>query len=295
MAYQPAWLDELCFSGEVVWGRLAPRDSGSTPTRAAPVTLSRRSDLAWLLARRDNRAPTPGETDTLSPSARDVLALLSRDGASFFDEIVGGAGHARIELEDALWELVARGQITGDGFSGLRALIERSRPEPVWKVGHLRGAASPVAAGRWSLLRPPRAASEASIEAVHESLARLYLRRYGVVFRDLLGRETDAPPWSELVRIYRCLEMRGEIRGGHLIQGTVGEQFALPEALDSLRAIRREPLKGDLVRLSACDPLNLVGVVTPGARVAAHLGNHVCFRDGVFFEGSDDVVDLLTA
>ena len=295
MAYQPAWLDELCFSGEVVWGRLAPRDSGSTPTRAAPVTLSRRSDLAWLLARRDNRSPAPGESDTLSPPARDVLTLLSRDGASFFDEIVGAAGHGRIEIEDALWELVARGQITGDGFSGLRALIERSRPEPVWKVGHFRGAASPVAAGRWSLLRPPRAASETSIETVHESLARLYLRRYGVVFRDLLGRETDAPPWSELVRIYRRLEMRGEIRGGHLVHGTVGEQFALPEALDSLRAIRREPRKGDLVRLSACDPLNLVGVVTPGARVAAHLGNYVCFRDGVFFEGREEAVDLLTA
>ena len=297
MAYQPSFLDELCFSGEIVWGRLSPRDSGATPTRAAPVTLSLRRDLAWLLARRNSLSPASGEDDTLSlsPPARDVLTLLARDGASFFDEIVGSAGHARIEIEDALWELVARGRITGDGFSGLRALIERSRPEPVWKVGRLRGGAPPVAAGRWSLLRPPRAASELSIDVVHESLARLYLRRYGVVFRDLLGREPEAPPWSELVRIYRRLEMRGEIRGGHLVHGTVGEQFALPEALDALRAVRREPLKGDVVRLSACDPLNLVGVVTPGARVAAHLGNHVCFRDGVYFEGEDVAADLLTA
>ena len=297
MAYQITWLDELCFSGEVVWGRLSPRDTGQAPTRAAPVTLSRRCDLAWLLALREARSPSPvpGADDNLSPPARAVLALLERDGASFFDEIVASAGHARIEIEDALWELVARGRITGDGFSGLRALIERSRPEPLWKVGRLRGGSPQVSAGRWSLLRPPRAASEASIEAVHESLARLYLRRYGVVFRDLLGRESEAPPWGELVRIYRRLEMRGEIRGGHLVHGTVGEQFALPEALDSLRAIRREPREGDIVRLSACDPLNLVGVVTPGARVSAHLGNYVSFRDGVFFEAGEISADLLTA
>jgi len=295
MAYQSSWLDELCFSGEVVWGRLSPRDSGSTPTRAAPVTLSRRRDLAWLLAPRDARGPAPSESDSLSPPARAVLTLLERDGASFLDEIVASAGHARIEIEDALWELVARGRITGDGFSGLRALIERSRPEPVWKVGRLRGGSAPVSAGRWSLLRPPRAASETSVDAVVESLARLYLRRYGVVFRDLLGRESEAPPWGELVRVYRVLEMRGEIRGGHLVQATVGEQFALPEALDALRAIRREPRKGDVVRLSACDPLNLVGVVTPGARVAAHLGNYVSFRDGVYTEADEIPSELLTA
>ena len=295
MAYQASWLDELCFSGEVVWGRLSPRDSGSTPTRAAPVTLARRRDLAWLLAPRLTRSPAPTESDTLSPPARDVLLLLERDGASFLDEIVAAAGHARVEIEDALWELVSRGRITGDGFSGLRALIDRSRPEPVWKVGRLRGGSAPVSAGRWSLLRPPRAASETSSDVVLESLARLYLRRYGVVFRDLLGRESEAPPWGELVRVYRLLEMRGEIRGGHLVQATVGEQFALPEALDSLRAIRREPKKGDVVRLSACDPLNLVGVVTPGARVAAHLGNYVSFLDGVYTEAGDASAELLTA
>jgi ATP-dependent Lhr-like helicase len=297
MAYQASWLDELCFSGEVVWGRLSPRDSGGTPTRAAPITLARRRDLAWLLARRAARGPAlvPAADDGLSPPARDVLTLLERDGASFLDEIVASAGHARIEIEDALWELVARGRITGDGFSGLRSLIEKSRPEPVWKIGRLRGGAAPVSAGRWSLLRPPRAASETSVDAVVESLARLYLRRYGVVFRDLLGRESDAPPWSELVRVYRVLEMRGEIRGGHLVQATVGEQFALPEALDALRAIRREPLKGDVVRLSACDPLNLVGVVTPGARVAAHLGNYVSFRDGVALSADEVEATLLTA
>jgi len=114
-----------------------------------------------------------------------------------------------------------------------------------------------------------------------EALARQYVRRYGVVFRDLLGREAQAPPWRELVRVYRRLEMRGELRGGRLVAGFVGEQFAAPEALESLRALRREPKRGEVVRLSACDPLNLVGVITPGARVPATLANTVVFRDGV--------------
>jgi ATP-dependent Lhr-like helicase len=280
--YTPAWLDELCLSGEVVWGRLGPREAGSTPTRAARITLARRCDLGFLLAPRGEETIEDGE-DRLSESARAVLGWLRQAGASFFEEIAAGSRRGRAEVEDALWELVAAGRITGDGFSGLRALIEKSRPDAAWKVGRLRGGAAPIAAGRWALLRAPIAASgdASGSPDVIESLAKLYLRRYGVVFRDLLARESRAPAWSSLLRVYRSLEMRGVIRGGRLVQRFIGEQFALPEALDALRAIRRKAPSGDVVRLSACDPLNLVGIITPGARVPSHLGNWVSYRDGV--------------
>jgi ATP-dependent Lhr-like helicase len=147
-----------------------------------------------------------------------------------------------------------------------------------------------VGAGRWSLLRPsgaPAALTDDSPErrladeTRHEALARQYVKRYGVVFRDLLARETQAPPWRDLLRIYRRLEMSGELRGGRFVGGFVGEQFAHPDAVEALRATRREPRRGEIVRLSACDPLNLVGIVTPGARVPAAMPNVVIFEDGV--------------
>ncbi|MFO0759406.1 MAG: DEAD/DEAH box helicase [Byssovorax sp.] len=289
--YEAGWLDDLCFSGEVCWGRLAPRESGQTPTRAAPITFARRRDLAWLLAPRGVEAEPPGEA-SLSDTARKVLAVLRRDGASFFEEIVGASGAGRAETDDALWELCAAGRITGDGFGSLRALLDRSGPRALGigaRVGRLRGASLRVASGRWALLRAPvpldmdegNKPSSPSLDEVLESLAKLYLRRYGVVFRDLLAREPRAPAWRDLVHVLRRMEMRGEIRGGRLVRPFVGEQFALPEALDALRAIRREGPTGEEVDLSACDPLNLVGITTPGARVPAHMGNRVRYRDGV--------------
>ncbi len=277
--YEPAWLDELCLSGEVVWGRLAPRESGVTPTRSALITLARRRDLGWLLGDRRDEAGEEG----LSEAARAVLGALRRMGASFFDELVAPSGRSRSEVEDALWELCAAGRVTGDGFAGLRALIEKNRlREGAWQVGRMRGGAGPAATGRWAILRGPAVPDCVAAEGdAIEAAARQYLRRYGVVLRDLLAREAHAPPWRDLVRVYRRLEMRGEIRGGRLVASFVGEQFALPEALDALRATRKEPKAGAVVHVSACDPLNLVGVVTPGARVPAHLGNRVAYRDGV--------------
>lgn len=144
-----------------------------------------------------------------------------------------------------------------------------------------------IARGRWALLKPPPSfgLSDAELSLAEEErierLARQYLHRYGIVFRELLTRESEAPPYRELLRAYRRLELRGEIRGGRLVQGFVGEQFAMPEALDTLRALRREGQKGEIVRVSACDPLNLVGIITPGSRVPAQLGNFVTYRDGV--------------
>jgi ATP-dependent Lhr-like helicase len=206
-----------------------------------------------------------------------VLAHLGAAGASFVDEIASRARRLRIEVEEALCELVTAGLVTGDGFAGLRSLMhseKRQRPRP----GRARPARPSTGTGRWALLLPPAAPAE---DEITEAKARQYVRRYGVVFRDLLQRESNVPAWRDLLRVYRRLEMRGDLRGGRIVAGFVGEQFAAPEALEALRAIRREEPRGEVLRASACDPLNLVGILTPGPRVPAVPGHHVVYRDGV--------------
>lgn len=296
--YDPAWLDALCLSGEVVWGRLAPRDATKAPPRSAPVTLARRRDLAWLLAPRDDldiRAGSPPAPPPplLSPPAASILAALTSAGASFFDDIVRMTGLPLAEVEDGIWELVAAGKVTGDGFAGLRALLVPPSKRVMSRRVHgdRYGFAAPLAVtGRWSLLRvPPLPPVESPGDpsrrddglSALEPLARQYLARYGVVLRELLAREASPPAWRDLLRVYRRLEARGEIRGGRFVAGLVGEQFALPEALEALRAIHRAPRKGEVVRLSACDPLNLAGILTPGPRVPAMTTGVVVFRDGI--------------
>jgi ATP-dependent Lhr-like helicase len=279
--YQPGWLDELCLSGEVTWGRLglheSARHAGRRLSASVPVALVMRRDLVWLLEPR----PEPGAAvPPGSPSgpARDVLAHLERAGASFIEDIAAGVRRLRIEVEEALCELVTAGLVTGDGFAGLRSLLHgdrRRRPRPGRPVPPRPSPGT----GRWARLAAPGAAPPA--DDIVEAKARQYLKRYGVVFRDLLQREPGVPAWRDLLRVYRRLEMRGDLRGGRIVGGFVGEQFAAPEALEALRAIRREQPSGQLVRVSACDPLNLVGVVTPGPRVPAVLGHHVDYRDGV--------------
>jgi ATP-dependent Lhr-like helicase len=274
--YDPAWLDELCLSGEATWGRLGRHASGRHAGRrlspTVPVALLLRRDLGWLLEPRDG-AP-PGEP---SGPARDVLAHLQGAGASFVDEIATRVRRLRIEVEEALCELVTAGLVTGDGFAGLRSLMhsdKRHRPRP----GRVRPARPSSGTGRWALLAPPAPPAE---DDVTEAKARQYVQRYGVVFRDLLQRESGVPAWRDLLRVYRRLEMRGELRGGRIVAGFVGEQFAAPEALEALRAIRREEPRGEMLRASASDPLNLVGILTPGPRVPAVMGHHVVYRDGV--------------
>ena len=306
VGYDSGWLDALCLSGAVAWGRLAARPAGGTPSRAAPIALCRRADLPWLLV---PEAETERFDETaLSAPARDVLTQLNSRGASFLDEIIGGTRRLRTEVEDALGELVSAGRVTGDGFSGLRALISatqtRGGARARWHSRWTRRTGGPVGAGRWSILRGDPQGSRAprdglhwaepssahaigggdtagTEEARHEALARQYIKRYGVVFRDLLAREAHAPAWRDLVRIYRRMEMSGELRGGRLVGGFVGEQFAAPDAVDALRATRRDEKRGEIVRLSACDPLNLVGIVTPGQRVQAIQTNTVTYIDGV--------------
>src|SRR5690349_12720197 len=207
----------------------------------------------------------------LSGPAKDVVAVLEQRGACFFNDLCSRSRRLPAEVEDALWELVARGLVTADAVQNLRVLqspAQRKRQKLLQRGGP----------GRWSLLVPsePKPADE-----VLDSLARLFLQRYGIVWRDLVMREALAPTWRELLFVYRRMEARGEVRGGRFVSGFVGEQFALPEAVDMARAVRRQAPAGVRVQLSAVDPLNLTGVVTPGPRVPAMVGNVVTWVDGI--------------
>jgi ATP-dependent Lhr-like helicase len=273
--YNPEFLDRLCLSGEVMWGRLSEhpaleREHAAArkvrPTRAAPVSLFLREEADWLVGARAVRP------EALSHPAREVLETLERRGACFFAEIQRATGRLASEVEDGLWELVAAGLVTADGFENLRALLDPKRRRG---EGRGRQARPRHAGGRWALLRADGAARNT------EALARQFLRRWGVVLRELLVRETLAPAWGELSAVYRRMEARGELRGGRFVDGFRGEQFALPEALEALRAVRRAEKNGEAVTLSAADPLNLIGIVLPGPRVSPLSGELIRLRDGL--------------
>jgi ATP-dependent Lhr-like helicase len=299
--YDPAHLDQLCLAGVVGWGRLSPHPAtlevtGSDengrenrrrviPTRVAPIAFFVREDADWL------RPHHPGAEDSassfLSPVAQAVLELLKHRGALFFPDMVRATGRLKAEIETGLWELVAAGLVTADGFENLRALVtpKSSSGSGLGKgIGKVRRPRH--APGRWSLLHTEGADRDRSVE----SCCWMLLRRYGVVFRDLLARETNLPRWRELQIGYRRLEDRGEVRGGRFVDGFVGEQFALPVAVESLRAYRRLPqgMQGERVVIAAADPLNLVGIIVPGERIPAISGRSVTFRDGVW--EADDVL-----
>ncbi len=276
--YSPDLLDQLCLAGEVVWGRLSPHPALEEdqpvarrvrPTRVAPLSLFLREDAGWLLAAREASAPPA----SLSHPARDVLAELGRRGASFFTGLARGAGRLASEVEDALWELVAAGLVTADGFENLRALVDPKRRRG---EGRGRRARPRHATGRWALLSGDSGATPSA-----EKSAAQLLARWGVVFRDLLAREPLAPAWRDLLVVLRRRELRGEIRGGRFVAGFGGEQFALPEALDLLRAVRRAGASGEEVTISTADPLNLAGIILPGPRLSALAGGALRLRDGV--------------
>ena len=225
----------------------------------------------------------------LSPAARAILDFLAERGASFLADVAAATGRLRTEVEEALWELVARGLVTGDGVAGLRALLmgasEKKRGER--RLRALPGGRALARAakerflpvGRWSLWGAQDAPPDA--EARREAFARQLLRRYGVVVRELAARESAAPRWRELVRVFRRLEARGEIRGGRFVSGLMGEQFALPEAVESLRAVRRLPKRGRPTIVHASDPLNLLGVILPGAKAPLRPRDVILYRDGL--------------
>ena len=280
--YDPKVLDRLCLTGAVGWGRLSPHPavleeiSGAKrrviPTSAAPITFFVREDADWMGSR---NATTGERAPGLSPNAREVLSFLHQRGASFFADIVRGTRKLKSEVETALWELVAAGMITADDFDNLRALIDPRR-----RAGRGTGriARPRHSGGRWSLLYGGEAPDRA---AAIESTCWMLLRRYGAVFREIMERESIAVKWREILIALRRLEDRGEIRGGRFVSGFLGEQFALPTAVESLRAMRKQAVSGETVNLSAADPLNLAGILTSGERIAANSGKSVELRDGV--------------
>src|SRR5262245_60742122 len=303
--YRPEWLDDLCLAGAVMWARLGARtgegdgagaidpagSSGPSPSRATPVSFLIRDNLPWLLAvARGQGVPAPPREGV----ARDVLDCLQTRGALFYSEIVAVTGRLRAEVAEGLWELVARGLVTADGFGSARALFSARerwtrRVERVSLGSSIRRRASAAhgAEGRWSLLRNPGdGGPDADVETLAEAAAEQLLARYGVVFRDLVARETLALPWRDVLRALRRLEARGTARGGRFVTGFVGEQYALPEAVELLRSTRRLERTGELVRLTAVDPLNLVGILTPGPRVPALRTNAVVLRDGLPIPGA---------
>ncbi len=293
--YEPELLDRLCLSGAISWGRISPHPrlafSGESdkarrivPTSVAPISLFPREDGEWLMAAFAEGAAQAGPDPygQLSAVAQDLRRALHERGASFFADLVRLTSHLPAEVEAGLWELVAAGLVTADGFDNLRALMDprRRRAE-----GRERARRPRHTAGRWSLLRN---ATRYSVPGTQhfpaEAVARQLLRRYGVVFRDLLARESLVQSWRDLVVVYRKLELQGELRGGRFVTGFVGEQFALPEAVEALRALRKSAggsSAGQEIKLSASDPLNLVGVILPGPKVPAVPTNFLILKDGM--------------
>jgi ATP-dependent Lhr-like helicase len=278
--YDPALLDTLCMMGRVAWGRVSAGrvpsgrvGSGAAgPIRSTPIGLFLREHASeWLAARN-------GEDNQLSSYAAVVRDVLQQRGASFFHELAAMAGLLPTQVEQALGELAGLGLVTSDSFAGLRALITPASKRKPLSGARRRHRTAPhgiESAGRWALLGGTRE------QRSPELYARTFLRRYGIVFKRLLARETGAPAWRDLLIVYRRLEARGEIRGGRFVGGMSGEQFALPEAVGQLRSIRRLQGGGRLVSVGAADPLNLTGILTPGERIPGLTSNRILYRDGV--------------
>ncbi len=269
--YDTIWLDTYCLSGKTIWGRYLRTQStkaANTPIRTTPITLTNRNTIrSWPL--RTSESITP----VLSQTARKVLEYLKVDGALFYQDILSRSKMLKTEVEGAIAELVAAGILTCDSFAGLRALLipeshkvrtRRSR-KPVFRM---------ELSGRWSIIE---SRSEEKVDI--EQCVMILLKRYGIVFKRVLMRENGLPPWRDLVRVMRRMEDRGEIRGGRFVDGW-GEQYALPEAVAVIRSLKRKQPRDELVSISACDPLNLVGIITPGKRIPAVPGNRILFRDG---------------
>lgn len=290
--YDPAILDRLCLMGIVGWGRLSSLTSARNennaeplidtkrviPTSIAPITFFVRDTSQWMPG--VERFSCEDDLIGLSHIAKNIYTFLQKNGASFFTDIADGVGHLKTEIEMGLWELVTAGVTTADGFDNLRSLIDPRR-----RLGRKRrgGNQHQYSTGRWSLLKT-RAHHD---NAQHlEATCWLLLKRYGVVFRDLLAREKIIPRWRDLLIAFRRLEDRGEIRGGRFVSGFLGEQFALPYAVDSLRAFKKKEPSKEIITISAVDPLNMVGSILPGTRIPAISGSKLVYQDGIQISGS---------
>jgi ATP-dependent Lhr-like helicase len=273
--YDYLWLDVHCLSGNFMWGRFANKTLAKNPVKSTPLAFIRRTHMElWKTLRR------PVASETLDSKNFRVWEYLKNRGASFFNQIVSDLKMLKVEVEESLAELVSYGLITSDSFNGLRALLVPGK----FKITHSRRRKHNVfsieEAGRWSIIEreqplPTILSQEETIE-----IAKVLLRRYGVVFRKLVDREKSLPPWRDLVRVFRLLEARGQIRGGRFVTGVWGEQFALKEALTKLRSTSKKPCKNELISISAADPLNLTGIITPEGRVSAMINNRILYLDG---------------
>ncbi|MCG8383485.1 MAG: DEAD/DEAH box helicase [Gammaproteobacteria bacterium] len=310
--YTPDWLDTLCLSGRSLWARLTPSSGKSQrhngPVKNTPIALfGRRQFVHWQRL----MAAQVASDDALSPNAESVAMYLCEHGASFADELQAAAGGLRTQLEQALAELVGRGRVTSDSFSGLRLLLTPSNRRQPLSGSRRRGRTGSLSledTGRWTLLnkaQPAESAAESTpgwfgsafSEDTVTEIATDLLSRYGVVFRALLERESRLlPPWRDLLRVYRRMEARGELRGGRFVNGFTGEQYALPEAVTSLREVRKQVKSGVALAVSGADPLNLVGIITPGKKVPALASNRILYRDGepIATKLGDDVVFLVS-
>ena len=304
--YQPQWLDELCLSGEVAWGRLSPRverdaeapgrRGTSTPSPSTPLAVVLRDDLGWLLeAVRVGESPA----EPAAGASADVLDALRSRGASFRADLGAASGRLPVEVDEGLWDLVARGIVTADAFSAVRSLLsakdrwrrrQRRIPGRVGMARRRAGVGTGTGEGRWALLPPPPADADAAArgsvesEELAEAVAWQLLVRWGVVAFELWGRESFSVPWRDVVRSLRRLEARGLALGGRFVAGLSGEQYAAPDAAELLADTRRRPASGEAFAVAATDPLNLTGTVIPGARVPAIRRRQVAYRDGLVVE-----------
>lgn len=277
--YDRDTLDRLCLMGIIGWGRISPHPATTdtenqkrvSPTSVAPITFFVREESDWM----SNHHFEEIEATSLSHVAKKIYAYLKQRGASFFSDIVRGVDSLKAEVETGLWELVAAGLVTADGFDSLRALID---PKRRLDKRRRRRMIPRHSTGRWSLLYTEEIKDR---DKQLEAICWMLLKRYGVVFRDLMVREKNLPRWRDLLLTFRRLEDRGEIRGGRFVNGFIGEQFALPYAVQSLRAIKKKENNGESITISAVDPLNLVGIILPGGRVTAFSGNTVTLKDGM--------------
>jgi len=278
--YEPAWLDAHCIAGRAMWARLTPpgnrkgRGRAATPVRSTPIALLDRRRLPLWISLLPQASTIPP-----SPRAQLLLDCLHVQGALFFEELAEASHLLRPQVEEALGELVALGLVTSDSFAGLRGLLVPSnqrRPIPGAKRRGRIPRFDIESGGRWALIRRALSVDDQSRVAAVERVARAWLQRYGVVFWRLLTREANwLPPWRDLLRVYRRLEARGEIRGGRFVAGFSGEQYALPEAIGLLRETRRRVPSEQWISLSGADPLNLIGVL------AALTDNRLVYRDGI--------------
>lgn len=288
-AYEPLMLDRQFLGGAVTWFR--PPVSGAEPVQvvsATPVTIVPRTHAAYWKPLADGLPQDSDETgDSAMPDAAGkVLDTLRSGGAMFSDDLARDAGLLPQQMEAVLSTLVARGQVTADGFSPLRWLtrpsVEKARMERKARRGRGLPGMGPGLLGRWSAI--DTASSDASAMSRQDRLSAIchaLLRRYGVVFRACLVRESLLPPWRELLMFFRRMEDRGEVHGGRFVDGFSGEQFALPEAVGLLRKSASKEDQQRWLVINATDPLNLGGYITPGVKTPSKASNRILLDHGV--------------